>query len=155
MVLTWWIILNYFFMVLNFILPYVLSSHCIGKHRVTLLTWGTYTVFEIVEISILLFTVYTFLFECFFVCFLNSKMELSSNCCFYMVKLASGCLRRLMVIMHAVVAALMLESDTRLGRDIGIILTTLLCMSQFLPMWLTCRSMNLLRSEILANTERN
>jgi len=121
MVLTWWILFNYFFMLVNFILPYIFIIGCnMGQNKVSLLRLNpnktnlppNITVIQLVNLSMLFFTLYTLLFESFFVCFLNSRMGLKCNCGFYLVKLASGCLRRLMGIIHAGVAALMLDSET-------------------------------------------
>ena len=145
--MTWWILINYLFMLANLCLPYIIFMLRNPDDKKFKKKKDRQFILLLVMFAYL---TYTILFESFWLCYLHSKMGLKWSKCFYGVKLLSGALHRLMGVIQATVAAIMLDS-----HFICIILTVLLLCSQLKAIYLVSKSLPLQKNNMLQLIERN
>ena len=105
-VMTWWILINYLFMIANLCLPYIIFMLRNPDDKKFKKKKDRQFILLLVMFAYL---TYTILFEVFWLCYLHSKMGLKWSKCYYGVKLMSGALHRLMGVIQATVAAIMLD----------------------------------------------
>ena len=103
----------------------------------------------------MVYLVYSIVFETVFVCFLNSASGINQSPCFYTGKILHGGLRRLTIIIQSIMSAIFMDGENRFRRIDSMQLLLTLVMSQLLSIYMVFKSMKKVRKEILQSTGRN